>query len=157
MLDNHHCAHCRNSHWDRYARAKFRLPSGSETDGAGISVVLAVISIVGQVLVTQSRTPGVVPLHFVKFSTPYLTLSCATSQLTTALIAVRIFQVQREFKSIGSQPFHRRSHAKVVEIIVESAVIYSVNLLVFVVLTAMKSINLSYPQNIHPQIAVRNF
>lgn len=117
--------------------------------------VLAIISIIGQVLVAQSRTPGVVPLHFVKFTTPYLALSCATSLLTTSLIAAKIFMIQREFKGIGTQSNHRQSHAKVVEMIVESAVLYSVNLLVFVVLTAMKNISLSYPQNIHPQIAVR--
>ena len=70
------------------------------------------------------------------------------------MIVAKLVLSQREVKTSGTCSPHGRKNTKLVEIFVESAMIYSINLLVFVVLTTRKDINLSYPQNIHPQIAV---
>ena len=47
-----------------------------------------------------------------------------------------------------------KSYSKVKEIVIESCALYSASLLAYIILTAKKDPNLSYPENIHPQIAV---
>ncbi|KAL0577689.1 hypothetical protein V5O48_004293 [Marasmius crinis-equi] len=87
---------------------------------------------------------------FVAFSTAYFVLSIATSVITTFFLAMRIILVQRAaFKATGRRdnPF-----SAAIEIPVESAVLYSISLLIFVVLNVTKNPNAFYAQNIHAQV-----
>lgn len=118
-------------------------------------LVVAVISVVGQVALARDPEPTPVGEHFAEFTTPYEALSLTTSLLTTGLIAYRIFMVQRSCRRLGIDTKGRfGSYSRILEILVESAAIYSVNLIAFVILTARKDIRLSYPELIHPQISV---
>ncbi|KAJ7367648.1 hypothetical protein DFH08DRAFT_829026 [Mycena albidolilacea] len=89
--------------------------------------------------------------QFVQLSTIYFSLSVATSLTTTFLITLRILLVQRMSKKTGTGS--HRSFNPIMEILVESAVLYSVSLLTFVVLDVKKDINVYYAQNIHAQMA----
>ncbi|KAJ6590678.1 hypothetical protein DFH09DRAFT_1245111 [Mycena vulgaris] len=68
--------------------------------------------------------------EFIKFSTVYFSLSVATSLTMTLLITLRILLI-----------------------FIESAVLYSTTLLMFVVLDLRKDVNIYYAQNIHAQMA----
>ncbi|KLO12178.1 hypothetical protein SCHPADRAFT_941446 [Schizopora paradoxa] len=116
-------------------------------------LVCALISVVGQVEESAERVPGVVPKHFVTFSTPYFALSLVTSLYSTVFIAIRVLWVQLEMRRLGVESQYQGSYARMIEIIFESAVIYSVNMIAFVALTQEKTVKLDWPQNIHPQIA----
>ena len=123
------------------------------------NVVCAIISIIGQVEVTRTKDPGSVPRKFVNFSLPYFGLSLATALYTSIFICVRLGY---EYLKASLSRFDRRRdrilyYLKAVFVVVpvESAAIYSINLLAFVILTAERNSKLSYPQNIHPQLAVR--
>ncbi|KAJ7274949.1 hypothetical protein C8J57DRAFT_1062642, partial [Mycena rebaudengoi] len=89
--------------------------------------------------------------EFVNISTVYFSLSVATSLTTMLLINLRIFLVQRHMKKTGI--ISRGNFNPVIEILIESAVLYSATLLVFVVFDVQKIVNLSYAQNIHAQMA----
>ncbi|KAJ7695400.1 hypothetical protein B0H17DRAFT_1008470 [Mycena rosella] len=89
--------------------------------------------------------------EFVKFSTVYFSLSVATSLTTTLLITLRIIFVQRMSKKNGTGTYH--TFNPIMEILIESAVLYSVTLLTFVVLDIRKNTNVYYAQNIHAQMA----
>lgn len=119
--------------------------------------MLAILSVIGQISVAEKRTPGVVPERFIKLSTPYFILSLATSLYSTAFISLRIMLFQREMNSLGINSQYKRRYSRVVEIVIESATLNSVNLIAFVVFTVRKSGNLDWPQDIQPQIAVRTF
>lgn len=114
----------------------------------------ALISVVGQVEASAERVPGVVPKHFVTFSTPYFALSLVTSLYSTVFIALRVLLVQYQMRRLGVESQFQGSYSRMIEIIFESAVIYSVNMIAFVALTQEKTVKLDWPQNIHPQIAV---
>jgi len=113
----------------------------------------ALVSVAGQVEVSAERVPGVVPKHFVTFSTPYFALSLVTSLYSTIFIAVRVLLVQYQMRKLGVGSQFQGSYSRMLEIIFESAVIYSVNMIVFVALTQEKTVKLDWPQEIHPQIA----
>ena len=118
--------------------------------------VVAAISIVGQVALTRDPIPTPVGEHFANFTTPYEALSLTTSLSTTLLIIYRVYMVQRTTRQLGIATKGRfGSYSRIVEILVESAALYSVNLIAFIVLTVRKDIRLSYPELIHPQVAVR--
>ncbi|ESK85842.1 hypothetical protein Moror_2366 [Moniliophthora roreri MCA 2997] len=87
---------------------------------------------------------------FVSFSTAYFVLSIATSLSTTFLLALRIVMVQRAaVKATG----HRKNpFSAAIEIPVESAALYSLTLLIFVILNVTKNVNAFYAQNIHAQM-----
>ncbi|KAJ6620459.1 hypothetical protein B0H10DRAFT_2021686 [Mycena sp. CBHHK59/15] len=89
--------------------------------------------------------------EFVKLSTVYFSLSVATSLTTTFLISLRILLVQRMSRITGTGS--HRNYNPIMEIPVESAVLYSVTLLTFVVLDVKKDVNVYYAQNIHAQMA----
>lgn len=89
--------------------------------------------------------------NFVNFSRAFFSLSIATSLMTTLLITLRIALVQREMRKAGLKI---TSYSALIEILVESAAMYSVTLLLFVILQSIKNEALYYPQNIHAQIAV---
>lgn len=87
---------------------------------------------------------------FLAFSTAYFVLSIATSLFTTTFLALRIVMVQRAaVKATG----HRKNpFSAAVEIPVESAALYSLTLLIFVILNVTKNVNAFYAQNIHAQM-----
>jgi hypothetical protein len=89
----------------------------------------------------------------VRFSTPFLSLSFAVTLYTTGLIAWRIIQVQKYSEKQGIKK-DTGELSSVLELLVESSVLYAASIFVFVVLLALKSTNQAYPQDIHPQIAV---
>jgi len=117
--------------------------------------VLSIISIVGQVEVAEKRIPGVVPKHFIKMSTPYFILSLVTSLYSTLAITLRVILVQwkTDSHSLEFETKHRPRYSRMVEILVESVALNSINLIVFVILTVRKNGNLDWPQDIQPQIA----
>ena len=71
-------------------------------------------------------------------------MSIGTSLTTAALITARVLYVQRAL---------RRSGKAIIEIVVESAVLYSITLLIFLVWDVTKNPNVFYAQNIHAQMA----
>ncbi|KAJ7649364.1 hypothetical protein DFH06DRAFT_1475777 [Mycena polygramma] len=89
--------------------------------------------------------------RFVQFSTIYFSLSVATSLTTASLIALRLLLVQRMSKRRGSGA-HNQSINSIIEIPIESALLYSVTLLTMVVLDVKKNVNFGYAQNIHAQM-----
>lgn len=94
--------------------------------------------------------------QFVTFSTVFFSLSIATSLMTALLIAARIFSVQRETGKAGIGA--RNTYNSIIEIVVESAAIYSVTLLVLIIALTRDHTPTaeSFTESIHAQIAVRN-
>lgn len=76
--------------------------------------------------------------------------------MTTLLIVARVISVQRVSGKAGNGT-SRNTYSPIIEIVVESAAIYSVSLLAFVIiLTRHHTANSQYfAENIHAQIAVR--
>ncbi|KAF9485686.1 hypothetical protein BDN70DRAFT_538302 [Pholiota conissans] len=87
---------------------------------------------------------------FMSFSNVFFSLSIGTSLTTTLLITLRIALVQRRLRKAGLKI---TSYSALIEILVESAAMYSVTLLLFVILQSTKNEALFYPQNIHAQVA----
>ncbi|KLO10078.1 hypothetical protein SCHPADRAFT_943116 [Schizopora paradoxa] len=116
---------------------------------------LGIISIVGQVSVSENRTAGVIPEHFIKMSTPCFILSMVTSLYSTVFIALRVILVQRETNThmldIGKKC--RPSYSRAIEVLVESVALNTINLIAFVVFTLQKSERLDWPQDLQPQVA----
>ncbi|KAJ7643222.1 hypothetical protein B0H17DRAFT_1104685 [Mycena rosella] len=83
---------------------------------------------------------------FVDFATPYFALSLVTTSLATILIVFRIMTM--------SEPATRKSkgYGKLIEIIVESAALYSVALIVFLPFLVQKSNDDAYPQAVLAQM-----
>lgn len=130
--------------------------AGLDINSSHSSPVLAGLIVSDQVIATSSKIAFTVTQkteEFVTLSTVYFALSIATSLTTTLLISLRIGLVQRAAKKAGIAK--RNTYNAVIEILVESAVLYSATLLIFVVLNTRKNINFYYPQNIHAQVAVR--
>ncbi|KAF8956700.1 hypothetical protein BDZ97DRAFT_153863 [Flammula alnicola] len=87
--------------------------------------------------------------NFIDTGTPYLGLSLATTLLVTIFITFRIYQVSSELHKQGGGRFSLYTSAT--EIIVESALLYSVSLLVLMVLIVRMNSNYIYVQNIVAQ------
>ena len=85
-------------------------------------------------------------------------MSLGTALYTSILIGARL--ALEYFKNLNTDPGRKGdqlryyTRAFLIVVPVESAAIYTINLLVFVILTAQRKGTLSYPQNIHPQLAV---
>ncbi|KAJ7895717.1 hypothetical protein B0H13DRAFT_2034904 [Mycena leptocephala] len=117
--------------------------------------VLAGLIINDQVTALRSSEAFVVAKksqEFVNLSTVYFSLSVATSLTTTFLISLRIILVQRMSKKHGSATY--QAFNPIMEILIESAVLYSVTMLTFVVLDVKKDVNVYYAQNIHAQMGL---
>ena len=112
------------------------------------------MSVVGQVEVADKRVLGVVPEHFIKLSTPYFILSLVTSLYSTILISLRVILVQRQTDSLTAEVKYRPRYSRMLEILIESFALNSINLVAFVIFTLRKDENLDWPQDIQPQIAV---
>lgn len=118
-------------------------------------IVLAGIIVNDQVVGLESNVTYVVvqkTKQFVTLSSAYFALSISTSLATTLLITLRILLVQRAARRIGVKT---SSYSAVIEILVESAALYSATLLVFVILNSRHNVNFYFAQNIHAQVAVR--
>ncbi|KAJ7479717.1 hypothetical protein FB451DRAFT_1031540, partial [Mycena latifolia] len=116
--------------------------------------ILAGFMISDQVVAEQSSEAFTIAkksADFVRHSTIYFSLSVATSLTTTFLITLRILLVQRMSKKAGTGS--HRTFNPIMEILIESAALYSATLLIFVVLDVKKDTNLYYAQNIHAQMA----
>ncbi|KAJ6505889.1 hypothetical protein C8R47DRAFT_1209827 [Mycena vitilis] len=117
--------------------------------------VLAGLIVANQVTAAQGSeafATAKTSTELIKLSTIYFSLSVATSLSTTFLITLRILLLQRMSKRLGNGA-HSQSLNSIIEILIESALVYSVSLLAFVVLDAKKDVNLGYAQNIHAQMA----
>ncbi|KAI0312427.1 hypothetical protein OF83DRAFT_659555 [Amylostereum chailletii] len=125
------------------------LPICATATGA----VLAGLIINDQVVALDSDVPYTVvqkTKQFVTLSSAYFALSISTSLTTTLLITLRVLLVQRASRKFGVK---RNPYSAVIEILVESAVLYSATLLIFVVLNSRKDTNFYFAQNIHAQVA----
>ncbi|KAJ7152717.1 hypothetical protein C8R43DRAFT_842260, partial [Mycena crocata] len=83
---------------------------------------------------------------FIDFATPYFSLSLATTLLSTLLMILRIVVVTR----IGGGTL--RGYGQVIELIVESAILYSLTLIVFLPLLVDHAFTHAYPQAILAQM-----
>jgi len=113
--------------------------------------VLNILGIIGSVELSLELAPTQVPISFANLATPYFGISLATSLITTSLIALRIFMIQREMRGVGMRA--QGSYSKILEILIESAALYSINLLVFVILLSRLLIQLEYPEAMMSQIS----
>ncbi|KAF7323976.1 hypothetical protein MKEN_00619300 [Mycena kentingensis (nom. inval.)] len=121
-------------------------------------VVLGGIIISDQVIARRTSEPFTAArkaAEFVNLSGIYFSLSVATSLFTTLLITFRIVLVQRASKHVGLSGGRglNNDFSTVIEILVESAVLYSATLLTFVVLLLQKDVSAYYAQNVHAQMA----
>ncbi|KAJ6500990.1 hypothetical protein DFH09DRAFT_1375855 [Mycena vulgaris] len=83
---------------------------------------------------------------FIDFATPYFSLSLATTCLAIILIILRIINM--------TEPSTRRAmgYGRVVEMVVESAMLYSVTLIIFLPLLVTESSNDGYAQAVVAQM-----
>jgi hypothetical protein len=123
-----------------------------------IQLVMGGLTVSDQIIL--SRHPGSFfaaqkTADVVKFSTAFFTSSIATGLMTAILISGRILSVQRSALKAGVGGSNR--YSSIIEIVVESAIVYSVTLLAFVIiLTGPEAPTPQlYVENIHSQIAVR--
>ncbi|KAK7441591.1 hypothetical protein VKT23_016583 [Stygiomarasmius scandens] len=129
------------------------FPMLGTLSGLGLGIVAiysAVLSDVAREPLDQVKQTR----NFVVFSIAYFSTSIATSITATFLITLRIIIVQKSTAetSLSKNKLSQR-YKGVIEIIVESAVLYSITLLIMVVFIATKNTNVYYPQNIHAQMA----
>lgn len=121
--------------------------------------MLAGIIISDQVIALRSTEPFTVAKksqEFISLSTVYFSLSLATSLTTTLLIAWKLFSGNEKSTSRTAQFDQQKYRNPWIEIPIESAVLYSTTLLIFLVLDVRKNKNIYYAQNIHAQVTVRN-
>jgi len=121
------------------------------------SAGLAGVTIFDQVVADRSHEATIATkkkADFIRISTVYFALSIATSLLTTMMITFRILSVHyacademKQRRRLG------RTYRLVIETLVESAAIYSVTLIIFIVLLTHKNVNVYYAQSIHAQVA----
>lgn len=82
----------------------------------------------------------------------YLSFSLGTTLLCTTLIIYRIVTVRRSPDGISAAA---RAYRGIVEILVESALLYAVSLILFIVLIARGGAASAYPQIIYVTTTVR--
>lgn len=102
----------------------------------------------------ESESSNNIKKSFFTNSDIYYGLSLATSLYASFLIAIRVILAQRDSDRAGVKDQSIRTYSRIIELVVESFLIHSVNLLAYVILTARKDHSLSYPQNLIPQVAV---
>ncbi|KAJ7852670.1 hypothetical protein B0H14DRAFT_2759781 [Mycena olivaceomarginata] len=103
---------------------------------------------VGALRSSEAFTVAKKSAEFVRLSTIYFSLSVATSLTTTLLISLRILLLRRTLRKTETG----HTFNPLLEIPIESALLYSVTLLTFVALDVRKDANLYYAQNIHAQM-----
>lgn len=104
----------------------------------------------------ETKTPGSLPQHFLRFSEPYFALSFSTGVITTGMIVFRIWEVQKLCLGVGldGKDVSKRTWGDITEILVESAALNSASLLVTFFLFVRGSVDLDYMQNIQAQVSV---
>ncbi|KDR71299.1 hypothetical protein GALMADRAFT_143993 [Galerina marginata CBS 339.88] len=121
--------------------------------GSITGIVLAGLAIHSKVVLQEANVAvNVIQQHsrtFVSMSNAFFSLSIATSLTATVLISLRIFLSQRAFRKAGL----KFSYNSVIEIVVESAALYSITLLLFVIFESQHNALLYYPQEIHAQVS----
>lgn len=118
----------------------------------------ALFSIVYQVLLAETKTPGSLPRLEQQFSEPYFALSLSTGMITTGMIVFRVWQVQNlPVQSPDGRGTWSRAYSNITEIVIESAALNSASLFVTFVLFVLGNVNLDYMQSIQSQISVRCF
>ncbi|KAJ7935882.1 hypothetical protein B0H13DRAFT_1589966, partial [Mycena leptocephala] len=90
--------------------------------------------------------PNLDRASFVDFATPYFALSLVTTSLATGLIIVRIFTLT------GRAARKSGGYGRVIEIVVESALMYSVALIIFLPFLVQGSDNDGYAQAVVAQM-----
>lgn len=89
---------------------------------------------------------------FAKFTLVYFVLSLCSTVICTSLIVYRIFTISRRSGLSTESPYR-----KVLEIIVESAVVYSIALLVYLPFLIRDDFSDGYPQAVLTSITVSQF
>ena len=119
---------------------------------------MAVLSLIGEVeedIVGVSATAPIVGTSsFVRFFTPYLALSLGTTLYTTCMIIGRILSVAIGVRESGIKRSLIGRYFVIIEILVESALLYSLTILIFVILLARESEHNIYPDSILSQVSV---
>lgn len=95
-----------------------------------------------------------ISLKFIDLSSTYYGLSLGVSLYTTCMIILRIVFLNLDLLKSGVSANLAKRYARVIEILVESAVLYAANLMAYVILTAQNSLMLVYPANLIPIVAV---
>jgi hypothetical protein len=118
---------------------------------------MAGLAIAGQIdasLQMESLTAAEAEHQFIIYSTAFFSLSIATSLMTCLLTAGRIINVQRATTSVRLDS--ESPYRSTIEIVVESAAIYSVTLLVFIIILTRDDNPTSqyFAQSVHAQFAV---
>jgi hypothetical protein len=93
--------------------------------------------------------PSLDRTKFIDFATPYFSLSLVTTCLSTLLIIFRIITMTERTTRKS------RGYSRVIEIIVESALLYSIAMAIFLPLLVTDSSNDAYAQAVVGQITVR--
>ncbi|KAJ7153292.1 hypothetical protein C8R46DRAFT_1197364 [Mycena filopes] len=119
-----------------------------------IVVLPIVCTIAGSVLGFMSvaeqaryvRNPSLPRATFVDYATPYFSLSLATTVMATIAIIARIVLITRRASKT------LRGYGEIIEITVESAVLYSLTLIVFLPFLVEHSFNDGYPEAVLAQM-----
>ncbi|KAF7324967.1 hypothetical protein MKEN_00539100 [Mycena kentingensis (nom. inval.)] len=130
----------------------------------------AIVAVTGEIGAATLPTNGPIDpgkvkrlLAFLKYGTPAFALTFAVTMYTTLVILLRIFLVhramkkQRGVKATGlsglSVVSDSSPYSSIIEILLESSVVYSIAVLTHVVFLAQKSENQVWSQSYLPQIA----
>ncbi|KAK7444833.1 hypothetical protein VKT23_015150 [Stygiomarasmius scandens] len=130
------------------------VPAIGTLSGIALAII-AIYSVVQSDIAHDPTEVGKQAHRFVSFSTAYFSTSIATSVIATSLIILRILLVQwsnAKFVSSGREG-RGNPYRHVIEIVVESAALYSITLLIFIIFLETKNPNLYYAQNVHAQVA----
>jgi len=98
----------------------------------------------------------------IQFGTPYFATSLATTGLLTLLIVYRILRLSApiEFLENGSKKglqINKSRYLNVIEIVVESAALYSLTVLIFLILLVRQSLLYFYPEQLLGAITVKSY
>lgn len=88
----------------------------------------------------------------IQFGTPYFATSLATTGLVTILIVFRILNMSAPIQTLGpnghSKNGNKSRYFNVIEVVVESAALYSLALMVFLILFIRNEVSFIYPEQI---------
>lgn len=145
QLESCNCTVCAGADWNRYVCSK---PCRSLDSYPSRSLAFCILGVVYQI----DPNSGLATSHFnkfAKFSMIYFVLSLCSTAICTLAIIYRILAVSKEsgFSLIGP-------YRKVLEIIVESAALYTVALIVYLPLLVRADFSDGYPQALLISITV---
>ncbi|KAF8832889.1 hypothetical protein HHX47_DHR1001671 [Lentinula edodes] len=135
--------------WQVGVRGVSLLANGFLADGLIVALSIAAIPSAASADNTLSNIES---NTFIILNTAAGGLSIVTSITGTSLIIIKIIGAQR--LTAGVFPNRRNRYNGAIEIIAESAVLYSITLLSLIVCVATKDTNTFYALNIHAQVAV---